>query len=179
MISSIQTKQADDLCHTQNLNRSGCFPALSSETPEPQAAGFHSTAGSRGPERCTCPTARECQSWGAAASQTCLAETCFRGSRDKGGRVLCVTLNHVTSVCTCKEKRPRSSHTGQEAALRRQRGNYNPFAKQYTFLLARPSQQPSTWGAGGQCPTWPHREPGSLPLPGPKVTVAGSVCQLQ
>ena len=39
-------------------------------------------------------------------------QTCFKGSQTKGARVLRVTLNYITSVCTCRGKRSRRSHTG-------------------------------------------------------------------
>ena len=48
--------------------------------------------------------------------------------------MLPVTLNYITSVCTCREKVQKKSgcHTGQG-----DRKEYNPFPKQYTLLLSR------------------------------------------
>ena len=65
------------------------------------------------------------------------SEACYEGSQTKEACVLCVTLNYIISVWAYRKK-DQEAVTGQEAPPKRGLiGNYNPFPKQYTFLLAR------------------------------------------
>ena len=85
------------------------------------------------------------------------SKTCFKRSQMKRVHVLCMTVNYFTSVCTCREKRSRSSHRTRIHSQREIGGKYNPFTKQYTFLLARgPLASLPVWGLEKPCQVRPH-----------------------
>ena len=54
---------------------------------------------------------RQWQVRGRATAPPLVWGSCYKGSQTKEARVLHVTLNYITSVCTCRKKRSRGSHS--------------------------------------------------------------------
>ena len=70
------------------------------------------------------------------------SKICFKWSQAKGAHVLLVTLNYSTSVCTCKEKRSRSTHTGPETSPKGQKEGITIHfqSNMHSFWLEAPDQ---------------------------------------
>lgn len=79
----------------------------------------------------------------------------------KEAHVLCMILNYITSVCTCRKKKSKSTQRTRSCSQKEIRRELQPFPKQYTFLLARdPLSHPLSWVVGETCQHWPHNDYG-------------------
>lgn len=68
-------------------------------------------------------------------------EACYNRSQMKEACVLYVAINYITSVCTCRKKRARSSH--------RRRNHSQKYSQSNTYSFCpEPPEQPSSWVVG-------------------------------